>query len=356
MLKRPAVPAVGAALATVLAFFTIMFAQAAQAGNAVPVMASVDTTPPSVPTGLSVSVNCNRDVSVRWTASTDDVGVVNYDVYRSNSGIVATTTSTTYADRISGVMVQYQVRARDAAGNVSDYSAAVTAYIPGCPVPTSAGPTTAAVDTTPPSVPTGLWVSISCTLDVSVGWTAATDNVGVTGYDVYRASGNSSFALIATMAGTTYAERMPTGGLVQYQVRARDAAGNVSAFTSPVTGYIPPCPPPSSAPVSPSANTQSCTATYSVGNSWPGGFQGQVTVTNRGTTATTGWTVTLTFPNGQQITQVWGGRTTSTASPYTVTNETYNGVLVPNASVTFGFIGTWTGSNGAATVACARTP
>jgi hypothetical protein len=79
-------------------------------------------------------------------------------------------------------------------------------------------------------------------------------------------------------------------------------------------------------------------------------------VTNTGTTATTAWTVTLTFPNGQVITQIWGGRTSNTASPYTIRNETYNGALGPNASTTFGFLGTWTTANGAPTTACTRTP
>jgi hypothetical protein len=96
-------------------------------------------------------------------------------------------------------------------------------------------------------------------------------------------------------------------------------------------------------------------STYSIVR-WPGGFQGQVTVTNRGSTATTGWTVTLMFASGHKITQICGGRTTSTASPYTVMNESYNGVLAPSASVTFGFLGTWTSSNTAPTVTCIRTP
>jgi hypothetical protein len=68
------------------------------------------------------------------------------------------------------------------------------------------------------------------------------------------------------------------------------------------------------------------------------------------------WTLTLTFPSGVRISQIWGGRTTSTASPYVVTNETYNGVLAPGASTTFGFLATFSGSGGATTATCTRTP
>jgi len=91
-------------------------------------------------------------------------------------------------------------------------------------------------------------------------------------------------------------------------------------------------------------------------NEWAGGFQGEVRVANTGAGATTSWTVTLTFANGQRLTQVWNARTTSTASPYTITNETYNGALGAGASTTFGFLGSWTGSNATPVVACRRTP
>ena len=60
-------------------------------------------------------------------------------------------------------------------------------------------------------------------------------------------------------------------------------------------------------------------------------------VANTGTNSTTSWNVTLTFPNGQRITQVWGGRTTQTASPFTVTNETWNGTIAAGQGTNFGF-------------------
>jgi lysophospholipase L1-like esterase len=99
-----------------------------------------------------------------------------------------------------------------------------------------------------------------------------------------------------------------------------------------------------------------CSATYARTNEWAGGFQGDVRVTNTGTTTTTSWTVTLTFANGQRITQVWNARTGSTASPFAVTNEAYNNALGAGASTNFGFLGSWSGVNADPTVSCARTP
>ncbi|MFC4584965.1 cellulose binding domain-containing protein [Sphaerisporangium corydalis] len=119
-------------------------------------------------------------------------------------------------------------------------------------------------------------------------------------------------------------------------------------------------PPPTTPTPTPTISTPpptagGCTATYKIANSWPGGFGGEVTVKNTGTTATTGWTVTWTFANGQTISQLWNGALTSSGSAITVKNLGYNGALTAGASTTFGFNGTWTTTNTAPTPACAAT-
>ena len=84
-----------------------------------------DTAAPSVPTGLTASVQKGRKVVLSWNASTDNVGVVGYDVYRNGTRI-AGPTGTSYSDRPGRGTFTYQVRARDAAGNVSGPSASIT--------------------------------------------------------------------------------------------------------------------------------------------------------------------------------------------------------------------------------------
>ncbi len=86
-------------------------------------------------------------------------------------------------------------------------------------------------DTTPPSTPGNLQVTGTTTSSVSLAWTASTDNVGVTGYDVYRGG-----TRVATATGTSYTD----GGLAAattytYTVRARDAAGNTSGASNQVS-------------------------------------------------------------------------------------------------------------------------
>ncbi|MFC6080232.1 cellulose binding domain-containing protein [Sphaerisporangium aureirubrum] len=308
-----------------------------------------DTTAPSVPGGLRATVSCNPvTVTLNWTASTDNVGVTGYDVYRASNGgtftSAGTTTTTSFTQALSG-SVQYQVRARDAAGNTSAFTSPVSVVPPPCP-------TMPPQDTQPPTTPGTPVVTITCD-SATLNWAASTDNVRVTGYEIWRALGTSggTFVLVGTSTTTSFTQ---TGaGTFRYQIRARDAAGNTSPFTPPVTVLPTGCPTFSPTPT-PTAG--GCTAVYSLTGSWGGGFQGQVTVTNSGTTAMTGWTVTLTFPDGQRITQTWGARTDSTASPYAFRNESYNGALAPGASTTFGFLANWSGTNTAPTVTCARTP
>jgi hypothetical protein len=319
-----------------------------------------DTTPPTVPSGLAVTVSCALTVTLTWSASTDNVAVTGYDVYRAaNSGpfaLVGTPTTTSLTERLNGIY-QYQVRARDAAGNTSAFTASVSALPPPCPTsppPSTPPPSTPPTDTQAPTIPGTPTASTGCGV-VTLSWAASTDNVRVTGYDIWRAPGSSggTFTSFGTSATTTF---IANGiGTSRYQVRARDAAGNTSAFTPAVTGTGAACP-VTSPPTSPSSGAGGCSATYSQIGSWGGGFQGEVRVTNTGTTATTSWTVTLAFPNGQVITQIWGGRTSNTASPYTIRNETYNATLGPNASTTFGFLASWTPATGAPTTACTRTP
>ncbi|WP_281179572.1 cellulose binding domain-containing protein [Micromonospora rosaria] len=95
-----------------------------------------------------------------------------------------------------------------------------------------------------------------------------------------------------------------------------------------------------------------CAATYRVTGSWTGGFQGEVVVRNSGSTPVAGWTVTWSFPNGQQINQLWGGTHTQTGAAVTVRDAGWNGALGAGASTTVGFLASWTGSNGAPTPTC----
>jgi cellulase/cellobiase CelA1 len=88
---------------------------------------------------------------------------------------------------------------------------------------------------------------------------------------------------------------------------------------------------------------------YSLTNSWPGGFQAQVVLTNTGTSAIAPWSLTWTFPGDEQISSMWTASYTQSGEHVTATNESYNATIAPSASVTIGFTGTYTSSDASPT-------
>ena len=110
-------------------------------------------------------------------------------------------TATSFADAglTEGTTYRYRVRATDAAANLSDYSAVAT---------------TTTADATPPSAPSGLSATATSATQLSLTWTASTDNVAVTGYQVERCQGAAcaDFAEVATPTATSFTDTGLTEG------------------------------------------------------------------------------------------------------------------------------------------------
>ncbi len=117
--------------------------------------------------------------------------------------------------------------------------------------------------------------------------------------------------------------------------RLRDAA--LAAATAAVAACV--------VAVAPSVNAASgpCSVAYQV-NQWTGGFTANVTLTNTGSPVTS-WTLTWTFTGGQQITSGWNAQITQTGQSVKAVNETYNGSIATGGTATFGFQGTFSGSD-----------
>ncbi|TVX92928.1 lytic polysaccharide monooxygenase [Paenibacillus agilis] len=187
--------------------------------------APTDTVAPTAPASLSATGTTTTSVSLAWNAASDNVGVTGYQIFNGSTLIGSVSGSTlnyTAAGLTSNTAYTFTVKAVDAAGNVSGASNAVSA-------------TTAPVanDTTAPTAPTYLHKMTVTANSVSLMWTESTDNVGVTGYQVYN--GNT---LVATVPGTAI-EYNVTGltanTAYSFKVRAIDAAGNVSADSNILT-------------------------------------------------------------------------------------------------------------------------
>ncbi len=196
-----------------------------------PAATAADTTAPSVPGNLAASAASSTQINLSWSASTDNVGVTGYQVERcqgsscTNFTQIGTATGTTYSNTGLTVSTTYRfrVRATDAAGNLGNYSSIVN------------GTTPAATDTSRPSTPANLTGTPVSASQVNLAWTASTDNVGVTGYRVERCRGTSCtrFVQIATPTNTTHSDTgLSANTTYRYRVRATDAAGNLSSYSS----------------------------------------------------------------------------------------------------------------------------
>lgn len=173
----------------------------------------VDFIAPSAPTSLSAAAATGPKINLSWTASTDNVAVTGYEIWRDGS-LLTTATSTSYSDTAvaAGETHSYSVKAYDAAGNTSTASNTASATIP-------------TPDTQAPSVPASLAATATRTTTIGLSWSASTDNVGVTGYRVFR-----NGTQVGTVTSTSYNDTGLTASTsYSYTVRAYDAAGNVSA-------------------------------------------------------------------------------------------------------------------------------
>ncbi|WP_290866290.1 cellulose binding domain-containing protein [Hamadaea sp.] len=149
-------------------------------------------------------------------------------------------------------------------------------------------------------------------------------------------------------AGTFRISSLKAGNLTDWRDWTTPVLSD-NPSSPPPSSPPPSSPPPSSPPPSSPPPTGACAAAYRTVNSWPGGFQGEVTIT-AGASAITGWTAGWTLSSGQTITQLWGGTLTVSGSAVTVKNMSYNGNLGASASTTFGFLAN--GSPSAPAVSC----
>ncbi|MFJ6523509.1 discoidin domain-containing protein [Streptomyces filamentosus] len=166
------------------------------------------------------------------------------------------------------------------------------------------GPATG--DTRAPTAPANLAYTEPASGQIRLTWNAATDDTGVTGYDVY-----ADGTLLTSVAGdvTTYTDTRPADRTVTYKVRARDAAGNQSADSAPVTR-------PGA-----TGDTQAPTIPANLAYTEPG--SGQIRLTWTASTDDTGVTGYEVYANGTLRATVAGTATTYTDTQPATSTVTY---------------------------------
>ncbi|WAZ22351.1 cellulase family glycosylhydrolase [Streptomyces cinnabarinus] len=183
-------------------------------------------------------------------------------------------------------------------------------------------------DTQPPTAPGTPTASAKTATSVTLTWPAATDNVAVTAYDVVRVTGTSESPAASSTTRTATITGLTANTAYTFAVYARDAAGNRSPRSTTVTVTTDDTP------------AGNCSVGYRVSNEWPGGFQGELTIRNTGTAAVNGWTLAFAFPDGQTVTNMWGGTPAQNGGAVSVASVSWTNTIPAAGSVTVGFTGT----------------
>jgi chitodextrinase len=225
----------------------------------------IDAQAPSIPDNFRTKTALYDRVVLAWDPSYDNVGVVQYRIYRNNvqiDNIYSFNTDNSYFDFdvAPNKFYTYGISAGDADGNwsavrnldvttpnfvvtsSSQASTSKSGSLSSSPSSTSSSSmssvsfstsslvsssSSSAADTTTPTAPNQITKTLATTTQVDISWTSATDNIGVTGYKVYRDS-----ALIATVSSNTlnYSDKTVVANMSYwYGVSAGDAAGNWSS-------------------------------------------------------------------------------------------------------------------------------
>jgi hypothetical protein len=297
------------------------------------VLPAAAAAPPPPPTGLRVTAITPTSVTLSWTASPGVTGyAVNYnaafnDVYWSQPVGDVTTATITQSIRPTG-QYRFAVAAQNADGQ-SGSSEWITLVTPAA--------TTG--DTTAPSTPGDLRITAVTPSGPALAWSPSFDDTGVTGYTVFFFDGWFTSTAVGTTTGTELTVPFMTSSFRRfYYVRARDAAGNLSIASELVesaTTPTPTTPPPDSG----------CRFAYRTTSEWTGGFVAEVSITNTGTAAVDGWTLTFAAGGDQRVTTSWNAGFTQTGTDIVLTAERWNRTVAPGATVTAGLLGRWKTTN-----------
>lgn len=182
------------------------------------------TVLPNFPATVWCASHTDASITMAWTASTASAGIKQYEVSR-NGKVVGTTSQTQYTDGglTADTAYSYAIVAIDNAGNRSAASAPVSASTLPAVKPEQ--------DTQAPTKPTGVTSGNVTSSGATLSWTASSDNVGVTNYEVYRDGKR-----IGTTASRTYTDSgLNASAAYSYTVVALDAAGNRSAASAALT-------------------------------------------------------------------------------------------------------------------------
>ena len=181
--------------------------------NAVGVSAtSSDILDPTIPLNLVGTNFTEYNIDLSWDASTDNIGVMGYNIYQDGS-FIGTSTTLNYSNSNlpympPNIVYDFKITAFDAAGNISGFSNIESVW----------------VDTIDPSNPTNLSSDSTTETTTNLTWDVSTDNFGVAGYNIYEDN-----VLLTTVTSTSYnVTGLSSNSSYSYKITAIDSSGNES--------------------------------------------------------------------------------------------------------------------------------
>jgi len=188
------------------------------------IVSPADTIPPTTPTNLTGVSPTTTTATLSWSASTDNVGVAGYLVFR-NGVQIATTAETFYQDSglTTATTYYYVLSAFDLGGNTSP---AQTVEV-------------TTKDVTPPSTPANLVTAVVSTKQINLTWSPSTDLEAVAGYYVFRGTTPAGLSQVGLAHATTspsfLSYPLTPGTTYYFSVEAVDTSGNVSPMSAVVS-------------------------------------------------------------------------------------------------------------------------
>jgi hypothetical protein len=218
-------------------------------------------------------------------------------------------------------------------GTLSSPSVPVTVQVGGLPTPTQT-PCVCGTPTPQPPPTVAITNPANGATFTAPATVVITATASAHGEPVGRVDFYNGTTLLGTATTAPYSFTWTNVAAGTYTLTATATGANVGdkGTSAPVT-----------ITVSPAA--AACQVHYQVASQWLRGFSVNLTISNTGSTTFNGWTLQLTFPGDQRITQIWNGSVTQSGEQVTITNLPYDATLPPGSSTSLGFNGSWIRDN-----------
>lgn len=280
-----------------------------------------------------------------WTGNQSSWRVISYVASTPVSGVTNLNLRPFFADAVSRGSLEPSWWLIDVEYGFEIWTGGEGLAMSNFSVSAAAGSGGGASCTAVPSAPSGLRGTAASSSVMNLSWNADTApaNCAITGYNIYRSTTSgfapsSSNRIASGVTATSYSNSgLSPSTTYYYKIEAVDAAG-ASAPSAQAAA--------TTQAASSGGGASGCHVTYSIANSWPGGFQAAITIHNTSSTAWSHWNLTWTFADGETVTSLWNGQGNQSGAHVTIQNLGYDGSIPAGGSYNgIGFTGTRNNTN-----------